>query len=173
MSAPRKDEPTVSPGGESLDPLPVGVTFHDVITQVDERGTVFELFDLRWGWRPLPVAFAYCCTARPGMIKGWGMHKHHEDRYCILFGELLVVLYDDRPESPTRGLVSQVVLSEYRRRLLNIPAGIWHADKTLGNKDAVFVNFPTEPYDHDNPDKYRLPLDTDRIPYRFDNPRGG
>ena len=82
-------------------------------------------------------------------------------------------MYDDRTDSPTRGLVSKVILSEYQRRLMNIPAGIWHADRNIGSKDAVVINFPTKPYDHENPDKYRLPLDTDKIPYKFGDPRGG
>jgi hypothetical protein len=56
------------------------------------------------------------------------------------------------------------VLSEQRRRLLNIPAGIWHADRNLGQKDAVMINFPTWPYEHASPDKYRLPLDTASSP---------
>ena len=94
-------------------------------------------------------------------------------RYFILFGDMEVVLYDDRPDSSTRGLVSKVVMSELRRGLLNIPAGIWHADRNLGQKDAVMVNFPTQPYDHESPDKYRLPLENDYIPYRFEDPRGG
>ena len=34
-------------------------------------------------------------------------------------------------------------------------------------KDVIVINCPTMPYDHADPDKYRLPLDTDRIPYRF------
>ena len=34
------------------------------------------------------------------------------------------------------------------------------------------VNFPTMPYDHSSPDKYRLPLNTDKIPYKFENARG-
>jgi dTDP-4-dehydrorhamnose 3,5-epimerase len=51
--------------------------------------------------------FAYCFTVRPGMIRGWGVHREHEDRYAILFGDMEVVLYDDRPESSTRGLVSR------------------------------------------------------------------
>lgn len=173
MTEIRQDQKTVTPTGESLAKLPDGVSFHDVTTQVDERGAVCEIFDLRWGWRNEPLVFSYVFTVRPGMIKGWGLHKNHEDRYFILFGELEVVLYDERPESPTYGLVSKIFLSEYRRRLMNIPAGIWHADRNIGSKDAVVVNFPTIPYDHDNPDKYRLPLENDRIPYKFENPRGG
>jgi len=167
-----QDGQTVTPDGESTAKLPHGVTFHDVVTQVDERGMVCEMFDPRWGWHQAPLVFSYFFTIRPGMIKGWGIHKKHEDRYFIMFGEMETVLYDERPNSPTRGLVSKVYLSEYRRRIMNIPAGIWHADRNIGSKDLIVVNFPTIPYDHVSPDKYRLPLDTDLIPYKFENPRG-
>ena len=172
MAEPIRDKQTVASSGESLQTLPLGVTFHEVKTHVDDRGTVFELFDPRWKWHPEPLVFVYTFTIRPGLIKGWGVHKDHEDRYFIQFGELEVVLYDDRLDSPTKGLVSKVYLSEYNRRLMNIPAGIWHADNNIGSKDAVIINFPTIQYDHTNPDKYRLPLDTDQIPYKFDHPRG-
>jgi len=172
MTEPVRDRATVTSAGEPLDPVPHGVVFRDVPTHVDERGSVVELFDPRWGWHPDPLVFAYSFTVRPGFVKGWGLHKEHDDRYFVLQGEMEVVLYDERADSPTNGLVSQIVLSEYRRRLMSIPAGVWHADRNLGQKDVVVVNFPTIQYDHTNPDKYRLPLDNDRIPYRFENVRG-
>jgi dTDP-4-dehydrorhamnose 3,5-epimerase len=170
---PVRDRATVTPAGDRLDPLPDGVVFHEVVTHVDERGSVVEMFDPRWTWHPAPLVYAYSFTIRPGFTKGWGMHKEHEDRYFVLYGEMEVVLYDERVGSPTEGLVATVVLSEHRRRIMNVPAGVWHADRNLGLKDVVVVNFPTIQYDHSNPDKYRLPLDTDRIPYRFENARGG
>ena len=105
-------------------------------------------------------SFAYCFTVRPGIIKGWGLHQQHEDRYCLLQGEMELVLYDVRPNSRTRGQVSRIVLSEYNRRIVNIPRLVWHADFNIGATDALVVNFPTKPYDHANPDKYRLPIDT-------------
>jgi len=86
------------------------------------------------------------------------------------------VLYDERDGSPTRGLIARVVLSETRRRLMLIPAGVWHASRNLGDREVVVVvvNFPTKPYVHQDPDKARLPLDNDRIPYRFPpGTRGG
>ena len=162
----------MTPRGERLDPLPVGVTLRDVTTHLDERGSVCEMFDPRWSWHMDPLEFVYMFTVRPGMVKGWGLHKLHEDRYFIVSGEMEVVLYDERPESPTNGLVAKVVLSHYRRQLMNIPAGIWHADHNIGSTDALVVNFPTIQYNHASPDKYRLPLDTDRIPYRFHDARG-
>jgi len=173
MPSPVQDKMTVTSSGETVAKLPAGVTFHEITTHVDDRGTVCELFDPRWGWTKDPMVFAYTYTVRPGIIKGWSVHKKHEDRYCILYGEMEVVLYDDRPESPTKGLVAKVVLSEYRRRLMNIPIGIWHAVRNIGTKDVVVVNFPTTPYEHEDPDKYRLPVNTDKIPYKFENARGG
>ena len=67
-------------------------------------------------------------------------------------------------------LVAEIPLTEHRRRLMNIPAGVWHADRNIGMKDVRVVNFPTIQYDHSNPD--RLPLNNDRIPYRFDGVAG-
>jgi dTDP-4-dehydrorhamnose 3,5-epimerase len=113
-------------------------------------------------------------TVRPGIVKGWGMHEHHEDRYIVLRGEVLIVLYDDRPSSPTRGLVSKVHLSEWNRRLMNIPIGVWHAYWNIGDVEALAINFPTLPYQHNAPDKVTLPIDTDKIPFHFPSgTRGG
>ena len=167
-----KDPPSVTSDGTPLAQLPDGVTFKDVPVHVDDRGFVVEAFDPRWGWHPDPFAFSYVFTIRPGKIKGWGVHMRHEDRYFILFGDMEIVMYDEREDSPTNGLVAKVVLTEHKRRLMNIPAGIWHANRNIGSKDVVVVNFPTIPYDHADPDKYRLPLDTDRIPYTFPEAQG-
>src|ERR1700680_1418406 len=119
-----KDPPTVSPSGEPLARLPDGVTFRPAPTHIDDRGSVCEMFDPRWRWHPEPLVFVYMFTLRPDKIKGWGLHKLHEDRYFVLVGEMQVVMYDVRPDSGTRNTISQVVLSEFNRGLLNIPAGI-------------------------------------------------
>lgn len=168
----RKDKQTVTQDGVSIRPQIHGVAFKNAVTHVDDRGAVCEMFDSRWTWDKNPMVFSYMFTIRPGMTKGWGMHKKHEDRYFIMFGEMEIVLYDARKNSPTRGLVSKVYLSEHNRQLMNIPAGVWHANRNVGNTDVVVVNFPTIPYDHKDPDKYRLPLKTKKIPYKFNNPNG-
>lgn len=166
-TAPIRDRQTVTSEGERIDPLPSGVSLRDAVTHVDERGSVCEIFDPRWGWHPDPLVFVYTFTIRPGWAKGWGIHREHEDRYFLLAGELEIVLFDARDDSETTGLVSKIVLAESRRQLMNIPAGVWHAERNLGDRDVVVVNFPTIVYDHSAPDKYRLPLDTDEIPYEF------
>jgi dTDP-4-dehydrorhamnose 3,5-epimerase len=173
LAAAKRDKQMAHPDGRPFGRLTEGVTFRELTTHSDERGSVVELFDPRWNWHPDPLVFVYCFTIRPGMVKGWNIHLEHEDRYIIQQGEMELVLFDPRPDSSTTGEICRIVLSEFNRRLVNIPKGVWHADHNIGTKDVVAVNFPTTPYEHSNPDKYRLPIDTDLIPYSFKNARGG
>jgi dTDP-4-dehydrorhamnose 3,5-epimerase len=164
VAGPVRDRQTVTADGRRTDALLEGVVVRDLVTHVDERGTVCELFDPRWGVSPAEMVFAYTFTIRPGHAKGWGLHHDHEDRYAFLEGELEVVLFDAREDSPTAQQESRLFLSELRRQLVIIPRGVWHAERNIGERDVRVVNFPTIPYDHANPDKYRLPLDTDQLP---------
>lgn len=161
----RQDVQTVDPAtGEPLRELPHGMVVRPLVTHADERGTVTELYDPRWGANPDPLVFAYTFTIRPGAAKGWGVHHVHEDRYAFLSGTLELVFYDEREDSPTRGRESRLFLHEHARSLLVIPRGVWHAERNVGSSDVVVVNFPTIQYQHESPDKYRLPLDTDELP---------
>jgi dTDP-4-dehydrorhamnose 3,5-epimerase len=162
-----RDAQTVSRDGQLLAPVPEGVRFRTATTHVDDRGSLCEMFDPRWGWHPGPLCYAYFVTVRPRVVKGWARHHLHEDRYFVIHGDLEVVLYDDREDSPTRGLLSRVYLSGLERRLMSIPTGVWHADHNVGTEDVLLVNFPDRPYDHETPDKERLPLVNDLIPHRF------
>lgn len=168
----RRDEQLATPDGELVGRLTEGVRIRLLPIQADERGSVSELFDPRWNWHPDPIVFVYSFTIRPGCVKGWNLHREHEDRYAIVKGEMELVLFDPRPESSTYKQVCRIVLSEHRRGLVNVPRNVWHADHNIGTSDVIVVNLPTAPYDHANPDKYRLPIDTDLIPHSFGNAKG-
>jgi dTDP-4-dehydrorhamnose 3,5-epimerase len=167
LSAAVCDKATVNSQGVSLRRLTHGVTIRKLITHTDGRGTVTELFDPRWGFHSDPLLFAYTFTIRPKVVKGWNLHRLHEDRYAILQGEMELVLFDPRPDSPTYQEVCRIVLSERDRCIINVPIDVWHADHNIGERDVVVINFPTIQYDHNAPDKWRLPIDTPLIPYRF------
>ena len=173
MGAARKDRQMATPNGQPVRRLTHGVQIRPLPTLADQRGSVCELFDPRWAWHPDPLVFAYTFTIRPGVVKGWNLHEKHEDRYAIIHGEMELVLYDPRDDSPTVGEVCRIVLSAQHRCLINVPRNVWHADHNIGRTDVVVVNFPTMAYDHANPDKYRLPIDTDLIPHSFGNATGG
>ena len=172
LAAAVRDRQTVRQDGERTDRVTDGVRFRRSPTFADARGTVVEMFDPRWNWHPDPLVFAYSFTIRPGYVKGWNLHKEHEDRYFVLQGEMALVLFDPRPDSPTRGQVCRLVLTERDRQIVNVPRNVWHADQNIGTGDVVVVNFPTKAYDHANPDKYRLPIDTPLIPYSFAGAQG-
>lgn len=172
LAASSQDQRTVDDQRRSTTPLLDGMSFHDSVRHDDDRGSVTEIFDPRWGWSDEPMVFSYVFTIRPGVVKGWGLHKLHEDRYFVLSGELELVLFDPRPESTTYGKICRVYLSGNRPRLVNVPKFVWHADRNIGNSDVAVVNFPTIQYDHSNPDKYRLPLNTHLIPYSFGSVTG-
>jgi dTDP-4-dehydrorhamnose 3,5-epimerase len=172
LSSAQRDGQMATPEGRPVVRLTHGVSMRALPTHSDARGSVIELFDLRWGFHADPLVFAYMFTIRPGIVKGWNLHREHDDRYAMLKGELELVLFDPRPDSPTCREVCRIVLSEHNRCVINVPRNVWHADHNIGTTDAVVVNFPTAPYDHANPDKYRLPLDTDLIPYSFGDAKG-
>jgi dTDP-4-dehydrorhamnose 3,5-epimerase len=172
LAAAVRDRQTVTPDGKPVTRLTEGVKIRDLPTHVDERGSVIELFDARWQWHDEPLVFSYAFTIRPGYVKGWNLHERHEDRYCLLQGEMEMVLYDPRPDSKTYGEVCKISLNAYHRRIVSLPRSVWHADHNIGTTDALLVNFPTAPYDHANPDKYRLPIDTDLIPHKFPGAHG-
>ena len=95
-----------------------------------------------------------------------------DDRLFISQGTLRIVLYDNRSDSPTYKLLNEIFLSEHNRSLIMIPRGVYHAIQNVGDVDALFINLPTRPYDHADPDKYRVPLDTDQIPFSFEDRPG-
>ena len=99
------------------------------------------------------------------------MHGKQTDRLALISGALRVVLFDGRETSSTGQVLMEVYGGEHSRMLITIPPGVWHAVQNVGDVEAMFVNAPDHPYIHEDPDKFRLPLDTELIPFSFISPR--
>jgi dTDP-4-dehydrorhamnose 3,5-epimerase len=167
LDAPRRDVQLATPEGP-LRELIDGVRIREARTIPDDRGTICVAYDPRWDFSEERMVYAYEVTIRPGAVKGWIVHETYDDRLFLSAGSVKWVLYDDRPDSSTRGLVSELFFDQHHRSLLRIPRGVWHAVQNIGGEDSRMINFPTAPYDYENPDKTRLPLDTESIPYSFE-----
>jgi len=100
------------------------------------------------------------------------VHKKQDDRIFISKGTLRWAFFDDRKDSSTHKLLNIFTFSERNRVLFVIPQGVYHAVQNIGTDDAVFINMPTRPYNHKDPDKHRLPLKNDLIPFSFDDGPG-
>jgi dTDP-4-dehydrorhamnose 3,5-epimerase len=169
---PLKDVQTVDAAGRAIQRLIEGVIIRPAVTHADERGTLCEILSSDWNAHPAPICYVYQFTIRPGKVKGWHMHRLHDDRIFISQGTVRVVLYDSRPESPTHGMINEVYRTEHQRTLMIIPAFVYHAHQNVGARDALFVSLPTRPYNHADPDVWRLSLDNDVIPYKFEQRLG-
>jgi dTDP-4-dehydrorhamnose 3,5-epimerase len=172
LAAAKRDVQTVTLDSKPIGRLTEGVKIRPAQTHSDARGSVVEILDQRWGYHPAPIQSLHCFTVRPGFVKGWALHETHEDRYFILSGEMELVLFDPRPQSSTCGEVCKILMSEHHRCIVNVPSYVWHAELNIGVTDVVVIDMPTVPYDHANPDKYRLPIDTPLIPHSFGPVRG-
>ena len=163
----RKDAPTVRADGSALQEFIEGVAARRAPAHADERGTLSEIYDPRWGFTDDPLVYVYLATLRPGQVRGWVVHRWQNDRLFAYQGVLRIVLYDARTESPSHGRLNVFHFGEHDRALISIPAGVYHAVQNVSEQEGAFVNLPSQPYNHDDPDKYRLPLENDVIPYRF------
>ncbi len=114
----------------------------------DARGTVMHMLR-RDSDVFVEFGEVYFSTVHPGVVKGWHVHKRMILNYAVPQGEVLVVLYDDRPQSPTRGEVQKVVLGPASYALLTIPPGIWSGFKGLGTETAILANCASIPHDPD------------------------
>lgn len=161
------DVPTVRADGTRIEQLIDGVVVRPALTHIDDRGEMTELFNPDWEFSDEPLAYAYFVTAYPGSIRGWVMHRRQSDRLSFLIGSFRVVLWDARETSPTAGLVNELFFGDRRRAHLKIPPGVFHAVQNIGTADGSFVNHPTVPYNHNDPDKARMALDSDLVPYTF------
>src|SRR5450631_2977160 len=103
-----QDRQTVTPVGASISRLIEGVVIQSSTTHEDDRGTLCEIMSPHRPPHPAPLVYVYQFTIRPGKIKGWHIHHLHDDRIFISQGHVRVVLYDNRPDSPTYGFVNEI-----------------------------------------------------------------
>lgn len=165
-----KDVSTVNSASERVETLIQDVVLRRTISHIDERGEMSEIYSEKWDFDDAPVGYAYMAMVRPGRVKGWVYHKLQSDRQAVITGFVKYVLWDPRPESPTCGMVNEIYMSERNRGILLIPPYVVHAVQNVGQIDAIFVNLPTTPYNHANPDKYRVAPES--VPYSFDKGLG-
>jgi dTDP-4-dehydrorhamnose 3,5-epimerase len=167
MATPIKDAPTVRPDGSSLQPLIDGVVVRYQATVPDERGEVVEVYRPSWNVTDAPLVYIYQISIMPGVVKGWVVHHHQEDRLFVSSGRVRFVLFDARESSSTYKKVNDLTITDRNRALIVIPRGVYHAVQNVGANEAVCLNMPTRAYDHGDPDKHRLPLANDLIPFDF------
>ncbi|HEY0783645.1 MAG TPA: dTDP-4-dehydrorhamnose 3,5-epimerase, partial [Thermoanaerobaculia bacterium] len=57
-----------------------------------------------------------------------------------------LVLYDDRPDSPTRGHLSELFVGDANYCLVTVPPLVWNGFKGIGTATALVANCATIPH---------------------------
>lgn len=113
---------------------------------VDERGKIMHMLKetdphfIKFG----EIYFS-CCW--PGVVKGWHTHSKMTVNNAVMVGHAKLVLYDERPKSPTMGEIMELFIGEDNYCLVQIPPGITNGYKAFGDKLVIMANCATEAYD--------------------------
>ena len=153
---------------DQTDGLIAGIVVRRLKVNRDPRGILVET--LRRDWPDLydptarPFAQTYYSVTYPGVARDedrWHMHHHQEDRFVVLAGDLVLAIADQRPDSPTRGMLNLFKLGESNgdegQLEVLVPRATLHGYVVVGQKPAVLINSPTQLYN---------PADELRIPFR-------
>ncbi|MDD4126420.1 MAG: dTDP-4-dehydrorhamnose 3,5-epimerase family protein [Methanomicrobium sp.] len=142
-----------------------GVKIIPLPTFMDERGAVRHMMkstDSHFNG----FGEIYFSEIFPGAIKGWHVHKIMELNYAVVFGNIKLVLYDARKESPTFGELQEIYMGEKNYVLVKVPPHVVNGFKAIGNEKAIVANCATIP--HDPLEIERISPFDDEIGYNWD-----
>lgn len=125
-----------------------GVRIIPLRTILDERGYVRHMMK---STDPHFNGFGeiYFSAIYPGAIKGWHVHRKMELNYAVVSGNIKLVLYDGRKDSPTYGEIQEIFMGEENYVLVKIPVDVVNGFKAIGDTMAIVANCSTIPHDPD------------------------
>ena len=88
----------------------------------------------------------FSCT-HYGAVKAWHQHKKMTLNYAVISGQIKFVLYDDRPDSPTKGNIQELFISPENYMLVTVPPLVWNGFKGVSRKDSIVANCSTLPHE--------------------------
>lgn len=163
----KKDKGHSTPEWDVKRELIDGVIIKEVKNIVTGNGVTRELFRPEWGLCNGAVKHMVHVVLNGKGISAWHMHEIQTDHIFVITGHCRWVLWDDREGSKTHGKLDVFNLSPARPQVLAVPPGVWHGVQNLSADESAFINYFTHAYDYNNPDEWRLPWNTDKIPHKF------
>ncbi|MBA3303038.1 MAG: dTDP-4-dehydrorhamnose 3,5-epimerase family protein [Acidimicrobiia bacterium] len=139
-----------------------GVTVAPRRQIVDERGKIVHMLR-RDDSEFEAFGEVYFSWVNPGVVKAWHLHSAMTLNYVCVVGLIKLVLYDDRPGSPTSGEIVELFLGPDIHQLVSIPPGVWNGFKGVAGTPSLVCNCATLPHEPQEITR-RSPLDPS-IPY--------
>ena len=141
-----------------------GVSVQSLTPIQDERGMVLPMFrsdcfDLS------TLGEIYFSVVNQGHVKGWEKHKLMHQDFAVCTGKIKLVIYDDRPQSSTRGKIQEIVTGRDLFALIHLPRLVWYSYIGLSLEPAVITYGSSMPQMHG--EVMRLPSDSPQIPFSW------
>ena len=99
-----------------------------------ENGSLIELY------KNGEKTVAYLTSVKPGMFKGYHLHKVRAARYFCLKGKMKIILYQNKQRE-------EYILDAQNSQRLFIPNNIATGLLNVGSEEAWLINYPDPPYD--------------------------
>ena len=163
----RKDVQSIRPDWIRVQKLIQGVKVHESRNVPKGQGILTEIFRRDWQIDDGGVDQVFQVLMAPGEVSAWHAHQFGRDRIFISQGSVKVVLYDGRTSSRTFGRINEFQFGSSRPGLVLIPPGVWHGTQNVSHQPSVTLNLTDHAYRYKDPDHWRLPSDSPKIPYQF------
>lgn len=140
-----------------------GLFVTDLHQIVDSRGAVFKFLSSN------SVNFkgfgeVYYSKINFGIVKGWKLHNEIFQNFCVPFGKVRIVVFDNRKNSPSFGVIEEFTLDDNDNyKMLSMPPGLWYSFKCESDSFALLSNVIDKP--HSQNESQSLPLINSLIPY--------
>lgn len=152
--------------------MKITTNIHDLkltkLSQIkDDRGAVFHYL------KSTDETFkqfgeAYFSKINPKIIKGWKLHKSIFQHFCVPFGAIKIVIFDNRVGSPSVGKIAEILLDdESNYFLLSMPPGLWYSFKCISVHSSLLANIIDQP--HNIGEAVNLPLINTTIDYEWES----
>ena len=131
---------------------------------IDERGKIMHMMRnddpnfTKFG----EIYFSY---SHPNTVKAWHLHKRMTVNYVCVIGKIKLVLFDDRPESSTKGELQEIFLTTENYSLVTVPPRVWNGFKSVENKFSIIANCSDIP--HETEEMSRKPFDDPYFNYNW------
>ncbi len=140
---------------------------HDVIVKplkifTDPRGSLAELLKTSWpdvyNSDTLPFSQTYVSWTNFNVARDEELFHYHpngqQDRFIILKGKAVVLVYDQRQDSPTKGVLNLFLLDGLEKPdncyMVVVPPRTLHGFLAVDREGTLLINFPTHLYDPKN-----------------------
>ena len=89
----------------------------------------------------------YFSVIFPNVIKAWHLHSRMTINYAVVVGNIKLVLFDQRPESKTRGQLQEIYFGQVNYQLVRVPPGVVNGFTAVGGETAIVANCADIPHD--------------------------